>query len=129
MAKKIKNEKVAATQLRSSELSHERISEKGTFNHEQYLGVTAKIAGTTICNRNWKFKNCDKHFPVEPLLRTVDKYYPGAKGGPLYADEPVTEEDEKDCVRKAKALKSEGLRYIWVKTNDDGTREIVGEVS
>jgi hypothetical protein len=78
------------------------------------LGLSAVIAEDTVCNRNWPWRNARKHFETEPLMRTVDKFYPWAKEGPLYVDEPETEGDEKNCARKRAALESEGCRYIVI---------------
>lgn len=47
-----------------------------------------------------------------PNLRMVKKFYPYAKGGPLYVDEPVFEFQKEECRRKKDVMKKLGLRYI-----------------
>lgn len=81
---------------------------------EERIGLAAKVAENTLHVRNWKFKNADRHFPHEPLLRRVDKYFGQAKGGPLYVDEPVSDLDVNHCKRKAVVMASEGLRYCYL---------------
>ena len=115
MGRPRKNTEIAATQLKPTNQAGTHRREPDTLDREALLGLSAKIAGNTICNRNWPYRNARKHFEISPLLRTVDKFYPWADGGPLYVDEPVTAQDEKECALKAVALKSEGLRYLVIK--------------
>lgn len=107
--------KVAAKVLKPAEISSEaKPTEREPRNMEQYLGLAAQVAESTIYCGNWKFKNAEKHFPHDPLLRTVDKFFPYAKGGALFVDEPRSKRDEEHCQRKAKAIHEEGQRYVYL---------------
>ncbi len=81
---------------------------------EHKIGLAAQVADSTTYCRNWKFKNSDKHFPHEPLMRRVDKYFSYAKGGPLMVDEPTNKLEIAECTRKAVALRKEGHRYCFI---------------
>lgn len=114
-----KNAAVAATQLPPQELTSEMPKEPKGFNVEAYLGLSAKVAKSTVYYRNKKFKNADKHFPISPLMRTTDKYFPFAEGGELYIDEPQAEHEIKDCLKKAVAMKAEKIRYAYITPDFD----------
>lgn len=109
-----KNPLIAATQITGSEITIEKTKELKGYNAEAYLGLAAKIAKSTVYYGNKKFKNADKYFPVNPLLRTVQKFFPYAEGGALYVDEPTDPQEERECGLKAAAIKKEGLRYIVI---------------
>jgi len=118
---KIKNEKMAINALKPTEPTATK-EEARKLNPVQdqseklkeLIGVAAEVAQSTIYCRNWKFKNADKHYPHEPLMRRVEKYFPYAVGGPLYVDEPVSKLDLAQCKVKALVMKKEGLRYVFI---------------
>lgn len=112
MARPRKNPEIHATIVKPGDAPK---VERKVLDRSALLGISAKIAGSTICNRNWPWKNARTHFQNQPLLVTVDKYYPWAEGGALFVDEPVTAEEEKMCEKKAPFLKKEGLRYLVIK--------------
>ena len=85
--------------------------------------VASKLAGHPTSCRNWKFKNADKHFPADPEMRRVDRYFPYAEGGPLLVDEPISENDVKRCEKKAPIIASEGQRYVFLPLLKDGEIE------
>lgn len=120
-----KNETIHATVVKSADKPKER----DVLDRADLLGVSAEVAQDTLCNRNWPWKNARSHFPLDPLMRTVDKFYPNAKGGPLYVDEPETEGDAKRYEKKRAVMKVEGLRYIVV-TRDmtavDARKQLTG---
>lgn len=124
-----KDSKVHMTALKATELTaekprdykHDRPTDpkhdgKSHGRMEELLTVADQIAGTTLCTRNWRIKNADKHFPHSPLLRRVDKHFQSAKGGPLLVDEPKTNTDVADCARKMLACRAEGQRYVFIPT-------------
>lgn len=82
--------------------------------------LAARLAGDTIgAMRNFRIRDAEKHFPHQPMMRTVEKYYPYAKGGPLLVDEPNTEREVTACQEKAKILKSLGYRYLILQSDVD----------
>lgn len=124
MSKKNKNEKVAASQLAPSELvdkSDMPPAEREPRDMREFLGLAAEIAQDTTYVRNSRWEGSREDFPHEPTLRTCDKYFKDAEGGPLYIDEPVTKADLANCKRKAEALRARGLRYVYI---DRGPRGI-----
>lgn len=110
--KKYQNENVAMVVVHPE--SEDKPIEREPRDVNKFLGVAAQLAKSTVYCGNWKFKNAEKHFPHAPLMRTVDKYFPYANGGPLFVDQPVTEQDETACQKKAKAMKQEGQRYVYI---------------
>lgn len=109
-----KNPEIHAAQVSGSEVALEKVKEQKGFDVSEFLGLSAKIAKSTVYTGNRKFKNADKHFPNLPLLRTVQKFFPYAAGGPLYVDEPTDPQEERECIKKAVAMKAEGLRYVVI---------------
>jgi hypothetical protein len=92
------------------------------------IGLAAQVAGVTTYVRNWRLPKAQTHFPFNPEMRTVDKYFQFAKGGPLYVDEPTTEGDIEKCKKKAQVAKIEGIRYCYVTITmklDEARRQIV----
>lgn len=111
---KHKNNLVHAAQVTSKGQVLDGAQEKDNFDHKSYLGMAFQIAESEVYCGNWKFKNADKHFPYNPLLRTVDRYFPYAKGGPLFLDLVQTKNEEQGCKLKAAAMKYEGQRYVYI---------------
>ena len=87
---------------------------KEPMDGRKYLGLAGDVAQDVVYVRNTRFPNGYLHFPVEPLMRTVDKFFPQAVDGPLYIDEPVSKREIADCKRKAAAMKLEKLRYAYI---------------
>lgn len=93
-------------------------------------GLADRIAGdTTGFYRNYRFKDAEKHFPYQPLKRTIDKVYPKAKGGMLLVDEPESQAEYQICIEKAKVLKELGYRYLILQSDTDEyeARLLLGE--
>jgi hypothetical protein len=109
-----KNASIAATQIKGSEIVVEKGKEQKQFDQRKYLGIAAEVAQDTVYMSNTRWDNAEKHFPVDPLLRTTDKYFPYAAGGALYIDQPSTAGEVRECKRKAEAMRKEGLRYCYV---------------
>jgi hypothetical protein len=81
------------------------------------FGLDSKIemvTGDKFHFRNWYFPHSVDAFPFHPNMRCVDRYYPNAKIGPVCFDEPVTEQDIKECQEKARVLKNLGIKYAYV---------------
>lgn len=76
--------------------------------------IPEQIAGNSVIFFNWKWKDAEKDFPIEPWLRTVKHCFIYAKGGMILADYPQIKGEFTACERKAKVLKERGFRYIAV---------------
>jgi hypothetical protein len=106
----------------SSDFKAEKVSQVYRRSGEAEVTVAGQLAGGSLYCRNYKFKNALEHFPIDPQLRCVTKFFQFAKEGPLYVDELVSsKDDEKNRARelaivkrKAAALKAEGLRYVYI---------------
>lgn len=124
-----KNDKVHMTAIKGVEPTLEKTREfknprptdpkhdgKSHGRIEELLTTADELAGTNFYNRNWKFRNADKHFPMSPLLRRIEKCYPNAKGGLLLVDEPKNEQELTDCCKKMVAIRKEksSERYVFV---------------
>jgi hypothetical protein len=70
-----------------------------------------RLAGDRICLMNWKFPEAADHFPVEPWMRTVTKYFRDAVGGPLAIDEPELPYQVERAERRRPILKELGEKY------------------
>ncbi len=53
------------------------------------------------------------------FMRFSDLFYPHAKGGPLYIDTPGSPTEYGYCDIKLKAYHSKGVRYTYIKPNED----------
>lgn len=115
-----KNPEVAAIQLKPTEIIHSQKELRTTQelpeprDMKAYLGLSAEVAQDTIYTRNTRTPNGMVYFPTEPIMRTIDKFFIGAVGGPLYIDEPQTETDIKRCLRKVPMMKEQGHRYCYI---------------
>ncbi len=78
------------------------------------IGLAAQVAGITTYVKNWRLPRARENFPHDPLMRTVDKYFQYAKGGPLYVDEPTNPTDVERCKAKAKVAAKEKIRYCYI---------------
>lgn len=74
--------------------------------------LTEKIAGHRLFFKNWMIPGGQKHFPNEPWLRCVDRYFPHAEGGPLFIDIIETKNDAREFARKTTIMATLKLRYL-----------------
>jgi hypothetical protein len=120
MAKHRQNPEIAAIQIPAAHNTEaqprEPMTEKET---KDLIGLAAEVAQDTMYIRNTHWDNAEEYFPVDPIFRTVDKFFPHAAGGPLYVDQPETDSDIEVCKRKAEAMVKEGLRYCYISKDMD----------
>ena len=83
---------------------------------KRLIAVSDQIAKSLVWFRNWKWPGSEDMFPRSVEMRTVEKYYPYAEGGPLLVDEPRDERDVVLCYEKQKVLKKLGFRHIVVES-------------
>jgi hypothetical protein len=123
-----KNNPIGAAQLPSPEKTTQVWRKEPTSQeNKEVLTIAGKIAKSPIYCRNYKIPNAIRHFPVEPLMRTVDKYFQFADGGPLWVDEPVSERDVINCRRKAEAMAKEKARYAYIE-KDMTLNDVLGQL-
>lgn len=73
-----------------------------------------------MCFKNYAYPDAEKLFPYEQHLWACDRYYPLTKlGAPVYVDEPMYEDDEKICDKKAAFLREKGVKYLIIKKTTD----------
>lgn len=76
--------------------------------------LAERVAGDQLFYRNYYYPGSKQEFSQDHM-RTVDRYFPYAEGGPLYVDEPMMPHEEEDCEKKRAAMKRLGLRYLVIK--------------
>jgi hypothetical protein len=96
---------------------------------EEFHSIASKLAQSNFCCRNWKFKNADKHFPVDVVSRRVSIYFKNAQGGELLVDEPKNDRELAICKRKAEIILAEGQRYVYIRKakDDEDDQKILSE--
>jgi hypothetical protein len=58
---------------------------------------------------NYRWNRADEDFPLEPWMRTVDKFYDHAK---CLVDYPYTKTEILLCERKRKVIEARGFKYV-----------------
>lgn len=111
---KPKNQDLGVAVLPSTKPTLIKPKELKGYDAAAFLGLAAKLAQDTQYTGNWRIPNALKHFPTDPILRTVEKYFPYAVGGPIYIDEPTDDVELEQCQKKAIALHEEGMRYFII---------------
>lgn len=118
-----KNKEAASIVRKESESSKHRtialeIPQKGggrVSPDDIYENVTK----TKFCIKNYRFPDADILYPLEPGMRTVGKYFPIAECGPLYIDEPMRDDEKKECEKKRKHFEDRKLKYLVIDGNTD----------
>ena len=86
----------------------------------ELVSLSDRVAKSNVWFGNWKFPGADLAFPQHPWLRTVDKYYPQADGGPVCFDEIGDNDIEMSkCVAKKKKINAAGIRYVIIDSKTD----------
>lgn len=97
--------KIAKTDLRNGAKGH-------------FASMAERVAKSPIYHLNYKIPHAEKHYPIDIESRFVSKFFPYAQGGPLYVDEPLTENQMIKAYDKQKLLKGMGLRSIVILNPD-----------
>lgn len=112
------NPQIAARILKRDEFAPLREPDRAPKpERKHYASVAERIAESSVCIGNWRFEGAQEAFPNEPSMRSVEQYYPYAKGGPLLVDSPTTKGEKADCARKAEHLSKIGYRYLIVEAD------------
>ena len=109
-------------------------AQAGTFTEKkpQVVAVKSRItaaskaAGHEFCKVNYYHPLLKEKFPGNPKMWSVDKYYPYAKGGPLYIDEPNLEYRIVESKRKLEEFKKAGVRYLILLRGVEPLNEVEG---
>ncbi len=104
---------IASTVAAPTQAAAPRVVQVGGY-HVSAGTLAERIAQSKIYMGNWCWDIEREHFKDAPRLRTVDKFYPYAQGGPLLVDEPRSAYEVEECKRKAVVLKSLGMRYAYL---------------
>ena len=82
--------------------------------HNKTNSMTDEIAESSFCYLNFTVSQLKDYFPQNRDLFHVDKYYPYAKGGPLFIDTPRFVPEIDLCELKKVAMKELKLRYLAI---------------
>ncbi len=102
-----------------SEVIFPKDKARALVRDKHYSSVAERVAESSVCFRNFKFKGALEAFPSEPTMRTVEQYFPYAVGGELLVDSPNNDASRKECARKAIVLAKLGYRYLIVESDMD----------
>lgn len=92
------------------------IAEQKIDDRKRLIAIADKIANSTIYFINYKIMS-EKLNTWHNDFRFVGKYYPYAKGGPLYVDEPKDEREMIAAYQKQKVLRNLGFRFIVIEND------------
>lgn len=96
-------------------------------NGSRFQGIAEKIAQDKFCHINYYYPGGREAFPMREDMRRVAKFYPYAKGGPLFVDDLVHKKDEPKISEKKEIMKKLGHRYLILKqgmTETDALEQI-----
>jgi hypothetical protein len=116
------NESMAKTILRSKpvNVTLPTSEEKKEFRRKRMVEVEMEFHSIPDKLARSKFFYVNYQWKQRPITDArqwfyyVDRYYPHAEGGPMFIDDPKTEEEINRCKEKAIALLSEGKRYVYI---------------
>ena len=99
---------------------HREVAVKRTYlrevvkSEQRFDCLSDKLAEDKLCHLNYYYPGSKIAFPQDQKYQTVDKYYPYAKGGPLFIDEPSRMESTAPYLKKQQIMKELGHRYLLV---------------
>jgi hypothetical protein len=76
--------------------------------------IADQVADDVLYYRNEYVKALETAFPYDKDMMYIDRYYPGAQGGPLYIDSPATRAEEEKCMKKAHVMLEANIRYAFI---------------
>lgn len=107
---------------------HTLISVERADGPTELTSIPHIIADSKIFYRNARIPGSDEAFPYEPKLRTVDRFYPYAKGGALCVDECWVDGTAEVARRKTALIKKAGWKHLILVRElqlDDAMRQIM----
>ena len=93
----------------------EWVEVKQSSDDPKWRSLAERIAFHRLYERNKHVGFLKEAHPTRPYLWTVDLYFPYAKGGPLWIDEPCLSPDVIDSEERKKVMEKMGLRFLIVK--------------
>lgn len=111
-----------------SERQQQYVALQKVNGNRRFSKITDELAGSDHWCRNEPIPNGLELFPPDGYLwymRFADLFYKYAQGGPLYIDTPGSASDIMFCEMKLKAYRAKGVRYTYVKANEDSIDAIL----
>ena len=101
--------------VRGTLAAHRRALQRYEQKNQYIYPLDRLVEGTPVV-RNIKFPHSDDYFPepTQALFRFCSKFYPNAKGGPLYVDEPKNDKEVVRAYERHKILKEMKIRHVVV---------------
>lgn len=92
----------------------ERRKHAAALRSRELNTVAEQIAEEKFHHINFMWPGGQKAFPFNSKMWTVSRYFPYAKGGPLFVDEPRRVDEVKELELKREAMKQLGNRYVVI---------------
>ena len=80
----------------------------------EYRSLAEQVSQSKYFERNKFVQALKLAFPQNPKLWTIDRYFPHAKGGAIYVEEPTYESEKKDARLKREAMRGEPGRFLII---------------
>lgn len=83
---------------------------------QQFVNLVERIVQDKTVILKVKFPGSDEAYPdpTQALFRFVTKFYPYAKGGPIYVDEPINEQEVYRAYERTKVMRKLKIRHLIV---------------
>ncbi len=125
---------VASQTLKTGGNIRERSAEEIQKTKRERKITSHMLAESDFCKINFYHPALKANFPGNGKLWSVDKFYPYAKGGPLFVDEPRFPYEIKNCEMKLdafdkhneKANVHEKVRYLILHNGVDPLNDVEG---
>lgn len=87
--------------------------------HSAKESIAQEVAEDKFHYVNYYVPELKKMYPQHPKLWHVDKYFPNAKCGRLFVDEPQFEYQHEECAQKKTVMKEFRLKYAVLTKDTD----------
>jgi hypothetical protein len=81
---------------------------------KEWRSLAEELAKDKLYYKNHYYPGNKEFMRDHPRMRFVDRYFPYAKGGPLYVDEPMDKDEIALCEKKRDFMKEHKLRYVII---------------
>lgn len=101
--------------IRDNVSSHKRALQKYEAKQE-FIYPIERITQDKTVIRNVKFPGADEAYPHahQALMRFCTSFYPNAKGGPIYVDEPKNDQEIHRAYERHKVMMKNKIRHLIV---------------
>lgn len=120
MARK-KNDTIAVSIIKATpdatpvEATKKTVAIKEIQTRRKYHNTASQVAESDFYKKNYMYDGGKKTFPDNPELWYVNKFFPYAKQGPLFVDEPKNDIEETMCDKKRSVVEKNGHKYLIIK--------------